>query len=357
VALAGTSNSSSSNGTAYYITGVSVPVDVPFTVATEADTALDAASDLTITNAANRRVVVTTTGKTIVNAASNSTGNISVAAYDSSTDTTLSEVKDVVNLGVWNTYNRNPSTSTLGPFYGKTTIAAVSQTNLSAENIKYNTTVTVKGGTSNIYNVTGTFTSDGDISAGDVATGKIAYSKGEKIVGNMPSNGALNGTITTQNGTFTIPAGHTSGGTVTATFPTTSVSTPDSTKNDTSKIVTRADASWGTGYITNGTLDAATFANEGTSGVTYIDLSDGLDASSENIIPEIPSGGYLYINKGYVDNFKISLARLIPDASAANNLAGNYILSGHSAYDNAGNLVVGTISSKAAATYYPSTSD
>lgn len=173
----------------------------------------------------------------------------------------------------------------------------------------------------------------------------------------MPSNGTLTGTITTQNGTYTIPGGHTSGGTVTATFPETSVSTPDSTKNSTSKVVTRADASWGTGYITSGTLDAATFAAEGTSGVTYIDLSDGLDSSSNNIIPEIPTGGYLYINKGYVDNFKISLARLIPDASGVTSLSGAYILSGHSAYDNAGNLVVGTISSKAAATYYPSTSD
>ena len=173
----------------------------------------------------------------------------------------------------------------------------------------------------------------------------------------MPSNGTITGTITTQNGTFTIPGGHTSGGTITATLPETSVTTPDSTKNATSKVVTRANASWGTGYITNGTIDAATFANEASDGVTYIDLSDGLDSSNDNIIPEIPTGGYLYINKGYVDNFKISLSRLIPDASAVNNLAGNYILSGHSAYDNAGNLVVGTITSKAAATYYPSTSD
>jgi len=172
----------------------------------------------------------------------------------------------------------------------------------------------------------------------------------------MPNNGALNNTITSPTGSYTIPAGYTSGGTVSVSLPSTSVSTPDSTKNA-SNVVTRANATWESGFIDSGSIDAATFASEGTSGVTYLDLSDGVDGSSNNIIPEIPTGGYLYINKGYVDNFKISLSRLIPDASAVNNLAGNYILSGHSAYDNAGNLVVGTISSKAAATYYPSAND
>lgn len=345
------------NGTTYYVTGITVPVDKPFSVTTQADTALDSTSDLTITNAANRKVVIANSGTTVATSGSNSTGNVQVAAYATGTSSTVEDTQTVVENGVWKTYSKNPTSSAQGPFYGKTSITAVSQTNLSAANIKSGTTVTVKGGSNNIYNVTGTFTSDGTITAADVATGKIAYSQGQQIVGEMPSNGTLTGTITTQNGTYTIPGGHTSGGTITATFPETSVSTPDSTKNSTSKVVTRADASWGTGYITSGTLDAATFAAEGTSGVTYIDLSDGLDSSSNNIIPEIPTGGYLYINKGYVDNFKISLARLLPDASAVNNLTGAYILSGHSAYDNAGNLIVGTISSKAAATYYPSTSD
>ena len=345
------------NGTTYYVTGVTVPVDVPFSITTTADTALDATSNISITNAANRKVTVANSGTVVASSGSNSAGNVQVTAYTTGTSSSPEDVQTVVENGVWKTYSKNPTSSAQGPFYGKTSITAVSQTNLSAENIKSGTTVTVKGGANNIYNVTGTFTSDGDISAADVATGKIAYSQGQKIVGDMPSNGTLSGTITTQGGTYTIPAGHTSGGTVTATLPTTSVTTPDSTKNSTSKVVTRANASWGTGYITTGTINAATFASEASSGVTYIDLSDGLDSSENNIIPEIPTGGYLYINKGYVDNFKISLARLIPDASAVNNLAGGYILSGHSAYDNAGNLVVGTITSKAAATYYPSTSD
>lgn len=345
------------NGTTYYVTGINVPVDKPFSITSEADTALDSTSDISVTAAANRKVVVANSGTVVTTSGSNSIGNVQVAAYATATSSSIEDTQTVVENGVWKTYSKEPTSSAQGPFYGKTSIAAVSQTNLSAANIKYGTTVTVKGGSTNIYSVAGSFTSDGNISAADVATGKIAYSQGQKIVGEMPSNGTLEATITTQGGTYTIPAGHTSGGTVTASLPTTSVSTPDSSKNATSKIVTRADASWGTGYITSGTIDAATFAAEASSGVTYIDLSDGLDSSSNNIIPEIPTGGYLYINKGYVDNFKISLARLLPDASAVNNLTGAYILSGHSAYDNAGNLIVGTISSKTAATYYPSSSD
>ena len=41
--------------------------------------------------------------------------------------------------------------------YKPVTVAAVSQTNLTAENIKNGTTVTISNGTSNIYSVTGTY--------------------------------------------------------------------------------------------------------------------------------------------------------------------------------------------------------
>ena len=346
------------NGTTYYVTGINVPVDKPFSITSEADTALDSTSDITVTSAANRKVVVNNSGTTVVTSGSNSVGTVQLAAYASGTSSTAEDVQTVVENGVWKTYSKNPTSSAQGPFYGKVSITAVSQTNLTAANIKSGTTITVKGGGTNIYSVAGSYTSDGTITAADVLVDKIGYSQGNQIVGTMPNNGALGTTITSPTGSYTIPAGYTTGGIVSLSIATTSVSTPDSTKNSTSKVVTRANATWGDGYITNGSISAATFAAEGTTGVTYIDLSDGLvSAGGANVIPEIPAGGYLYINKGYVDNFKISLARLIPDASAANSLAGEYILSGHSAYDNAGNLIVGTISSKAAATYYPSTSD
>ena len=81
-------------------------------------------------------------------------------------------------------------------------------------------------------------------------------------------------------------------------------------------------------------ISGATFANAATSGTTYTDIS--------NSAPVLVSGDYLYINAGYVENSKISLAQLVPDGASA-SLTGDYILSGYSAYDNNGALVAGTI--------------
>jgi len=64
----------------------------------------------------------------------------------------------------------------------------------------------------------GGFSGDGTISAADVLSGEIAYSKGVKVVGSMPNNGASGGSIdglTTLS--VTIPAGYTTGGTVSLT--------------------------------------------------------------------------------------------------------------------------------------------
>lgn len=84
------------------------------------------------------------------------------------------------------------------------------------------------------------------------------------------------------------------------------------------------------------TLNAATFANTATQGTTYVDIS-GTTAA-----PVLVSNDYLYINGGWTDDLKISLAKLVPDGS---NIAGHSdaILSGYSAYDNSGVLVAGSI--------------
>lgn len=355
-ALAATNNSSYTNGTAYYVTALTVPKNKDFSLTTEANTTTDS-STVSITNGAYRNLSIVNSGTAVITSSSNAAGTVQIAAYASNSDTATPTAQTVATNGVWNTTTVKPTTSAQGPYYGKTSVSAVSQSNYSAGNIKAGVTITVKGGDTNIYSVAGTFTSDGNIAAEHVLSGKIGYANGNKITGNMTNNGAVGGTITTQNGTYTIPAGYTTGGTVTATFDTTSVSKPTWTKNSSTKIVTAGNATWGTGYITGSNMSAATFANSGTSGVSYLDLSDGKKDSSTMIIPEIPSGGKLYINRGYIDNICIDLARLIPDASAVTGLAAAHILSGHSAYDNAGNLIVGSITSKAAATYYPSTSD
>lgn len=68
------------------------------------------------------------------------------------------------------------------------------------------------GGTAKFYD-----TSGADIAAGDVLSGKTAFGASGAVSGNMANNGSTSGTIGTKAGTVTIPAGYTSGGTVSLT--------------------------------------------------------------------------------------------------------------------------------------------
>lgn len=67
----------------------------------------------------------------------------------------------------------------------------------------------VGGGTAKFYD-----TAAADISASDVLTGKTAFGANGSVSGSMANNGATGGIISTKAGTVTIPAGYTSGGTV-----------------------------------------------------------------------------------------------------------------------------------------------
>ena len=60
-------------------------------------------------------------------------------------------------------------------------------------------------------------TSEADIAQGDVLSGKKAYGSSGEISGSMANNGATGGTIGTKAGTYAIPSGYTSGGTVSLT--------------------------------------------------------------------------------------------------------------------------------------------
>lgn len=75
------------------------------------------------------------------------------------------------------------------------------------------------GGTAKFYD-----TASADITAGDVLTGKTAYGSAGSVSGSMANNGSTSGTIGTKAGTVTIPAGYTTGGTVSLTNVTDCVS-------------------------------------------------------------------------------------------------------------------------------------
>lgn len=51
-------------------------------------------------------------------------------------------------------------------------------------------------------------TQDATASDAEVLDGKVVYVKGSKITGKMPNNGAVNGTISTKAGTYTVPQGY-----------------------------------------------------------------------------------------------------------------------------------------------------
>lgn len=65
------------------------------------------------------------------------------------------------------------------------------------------------GGTAKFYD-----TASGDLTAGDLLTGKTAFGASGSISGSMANNGSTSGTISTKAGTVTIPTGYTTGGSV-----------------------------------------------------------------------------------------------------------------------------------------------
>lgn len=177
-------------------------------------------------------------------------------------------------------------------------------------------------------------------SASDVLSGKTAHTdNGTAITGTMTNNGAVTDTITTQGGTYTIPAGyHNGSGKVTASLgsgaysasvsshsvSTTPVVTPSISGSVTGISTTTAPSSGtdGTDYwildpsgsvTTTGKSSATGKATIGTSGY----LSTGNKTSSTSTIditPSVAAGTNRYITKA-------SSSVVNPTASATNGTA------------------------------------
>ena len=65
------------------------------------------------------------------------------------------------------------------------------------------------GGTAKFFD-----TASADITSADILTGKTGFGASGSVSGSMADNGSTGGSISTKAGTVTIPAGYTSGGTV-----------------------------------------------------------------------------------------------------------------------------------------------
>ena len=58
------------------------------------------------------------------------------------------------------------------------------------------------------------YTGDANITSADVLTGKTGFGASGEVSGSMANNGATGGSISTKAGSVTIPAGYTTGGSV-----------------------------------------------------------------------------------------------------------------------------------------------
>ena len=101
-------------------------------------------------------------------------------------------------------------------------------------------------------------TADGNITSGDVLTGKTGYGASGSVSGSMANNGSTAGTISTKAGTVTIPAGYTSGGTVAIS------------STEQSKIVASNIKSGVTLLGVSGTLSLPTISQDSTTKVLSI---------------------------------------------------------------------------------------
>lgn len=292
---------------------------------------------------------------------------------------------------------------------GAQTIKAVTTSGLNVGNVRAGATVKVGdvNDDDRIASIEGTFSAASTVSsgqtaagAGQIVSGYSAFMDGAELQGTIASKGSAD--MTASGATVTAPAGYypvasskavalgsattpitsitpsitfevdsegivaisvsgsksivptvSSGYVLSGTAGTVSVSGTDYEQLDITGIeegtttvsgttATRGTATYGTGWIQSGEMAAAEFANTATAGKTYVDISNTAEA------PVLVTGDYLYINKGYTDDLKISLAKLVPDAASA-DLSSSVILSGYSAYDNAGNLIAGNIPTKTSA--------
>lgn len=65
------------------------------------------------------------------------------------------------------------------------------------------------GGTATFYD-----TAAADVTSGDLLSGKTAFGASGSVNGGMANNGAVSGEIETKEGSVSVPAGYTTGGTV-----------------------------------------------------------------------------------------------------------------------------------------------
>lgn len=109
-----TTAKAATNGTAYYIEAMTIPVDDRLTVTTTGTDSQNASSALEITNGTYRTIEIDNSGIIYIDSISNSSGTVSIAAYNLAGDTLETSVS-IVNDGKWET----TAVTAPGTYYGK----------------------------------------------------------------------------------------------------------------------------------------------------------------------------------------------------------------------------------------------
>lgn len=122
-----------------------------------------------------------------------------------------------------------------------------------------------------------------------------------------------------------------SSNTATAYYPIANLTSANFTA--TGGSIKSTSAGWLDANVEVANLGTGTLANTATSGQSYTTVTSPAIITSD---------GYLYINKGYFANTKISLGTLIPDSDTTDVVSGA-MLSGYEAFDTNGARIVGGI--------------
>lgn len=137
------------------------------------------------------------------------------------------------------------------------------------------------------------------------------------------------GTVSVGTGGYLAASTSLSSNTATAYYPIATA-----TFGITNNVVKSTGAGWIDNNVTVATLASGSLANTATSGQTYTEVTSPAILTSD---------GYLYINKGYFANTKISLGTLIPDSDTT-DVVSNVLRVGYEAFDTNGVRIVGGLS-------------
>ena len=390
---------SSTNGNAYYVRSVTVPVDVAFSVTTTADTTYDTSSYLTITNNDYRRVSIDNTGYVTVYSNSKTAGNVDVGAYVDSNATNVTNAIIVQN-GMWNTTNVTAANT----YYGRVVVPAGSVTAPASIS---GSSATVSTGTNTLtlrktISVTPSVTLAGYISNGTAGDSSVSLTASVTTKAaatyNTSSSDQTIASGTYLTGTQTIRAVTTSGisaanikdGTtitvgdagsstrianVTGTFTDASTVSSGQTAATAAKILSGYSA-WVDGSEVKGNISTitlpTTYPTSATSGYTtvatltrttvdrYINIPTGYNASNSAYLvkgvangsataPASISGSSATVSTG---TNTLTLSKTV---SVTPTVSAGYVSSGTAG--NSSVSLTASVTTKAATTYYPSGSD